>query len=122
MKKLIAIIAAAVSLTAFTTEAHADRGCGSRTFLGYDSCGNSVYRVRYVADYDCDGYPVYGYRREIVRRPRCDSGYDYDRGYSHDRGYHRGHGHGGHRRAGISFHGRHGGISIDLGRGRRSCR
>ena len=74
MKKILALAAAAVALTAAAPEAKAD---GCRRFIGYDSYGRSLYSVSYVAGYDHCGRPIWHTRTEACGpiRPRCDSGY-----------------------------------------------
>lgn len=72
MKKLLSIIAAAAALVAVAPSAQA--GHDGREFVGYDRCGNMVYRVRVFVGYDECGHPVYRCRTQVV--PRCEPRYE----------------------------------------------
>jgi len=112
MKKLITtLVVSAFALFGTAVESHArphhgDRGysqSSSHVYVSGYRHGRPVYTQRYVAGYDCNGYPVYRYRTVSAsrrgHRDHCNTGYN--RGYSRSNYSH----YDNHRRSGtrVSF-------------------
>ena len=95
MKKLVAIIAAAITgLITLPTEAEAGHGHAAYTYRsGHSACGCPIYTKRYFTGYDCHRRPVYRYAAvPVVHRCRSHAcppvHYRHHNYYKHSR-YHR---------------------------------